>query len=65
MPVVVTDAGGSREAVHHERTGLVVPKRDPDALAEALLRLLRNLDYAVKWGMQGGNARARRSPGNK
>jgi colanic acid/amylovoran biosynthesis glycosyltransferase len=39
-PVVTTGVTGLAEAVVHERTGLVVPERDPDALAGALERLL-------------------------
>ncbi len=57
-PVVVTDAGGSGEAVLHEETGLVVPKRDPDALANALLRLLKNSDLREILG-QTGQVRAK------
>jgi len=37
LPAVVTDAGGSPEAVGE--TGIVVPARDPVALAAALVRL--------------------------
>ncbi len=40
-PAVVTDVGGVREMVTHEETGLVVPMRDPDAIAAGVLRLLR------------------------
>lgn len=40
VPVVTTPVNGLREAVAHERTGLVVPERDPAALADALSRLL-------------------------
>lgn len=58
VPVVVTDAGGSREAVQHERTGVVVPKRRPDLLAEAMLRLLRNDDLRRQMG-EAGRHRAR------
>jgi glycosyltransferase involved in cell wall biosynthesis len=38
-PVVVTDVGGLAEIVEHERTGLMVPVDDPDALAGALTRI--------------------------
>ena len=38
-PIVTTDAGGAREAVLPGQTGLVVPVRDPGALAAGLLRL--------------------------
>ena len=41
-PVVVTDVGGLPDAVEDGRTGLVVPPRDPVALAGALVRLLRD-----------------------
>ena len=53
VPVVVTNAGGSREAVLHEKTGLVVPKCDPASLADALLRLLRGPDLHRTMGRAG------------
>lgn len=59
VPVVVTDAGGSSEAVWHEQTGLVVPKSRPDRLAEALLRLLRSPELRRRLG-EAGKARAAR-----
>lgn len=40
-PVVVTDAGGNAEVVQHDKTGLVVPIRNAEAMAQAVLRLLR------------------------
>jgi glycosyltransferase involved in cell wall biosynthesis len=43
-PVVTTDAGGIREAVLPERTGIVVPTRSPRSLAQGILRLARNSD---------------------
>ncbi len=39
VPMIVTDVGGNAEAVAHGRTGLVVPTRDPQALAKAILEL--------------------------
>jgi glycosyltransferase involved in cell wall biosynthesis len=43
VPVVVSDAGGLPEVVGEgeQRTGLVVPRDQPRALADALLRLMR------------------------
>ena len=38
--VVSTDAGGTGDVVEDERSGLLVPTRDVDALADALRRLL-------------------------
>jgi len=42
LPVVSTPVGGITEAVVADRTGLLVPPRDAHALAEALVRLLRD-----------------------
>ena len=39
LPMVVTDVGGNAEAVTDGRTGLVVPPRSPNRLAEALLSI--------------------------
>lgn len=40
LPIVATDAEGTRNVIEHDRTGLLVPRSDPRALAEAILRLL-------------------------
>jgi glycosyltransferase involved in cell wall biosynthesis len=39
--------------VQDRKTGLLVPPQDSYALAEALLRLLRNPDFAAGMGMKG------------
>ena len=44
-PVVATAVGGVPEMIKHERTGLLVPPRDPVALADAIARLL--LDHPL------------------
>jgi colanic acid/amylovoran biosynthesis glycosyltransferase len=41
VPVVSSDAGGLREAVLNGTTGFVVPRRDPAALANAVMSLVR------------------------
>jgi len=41
-PIVSTDADGLIDILHDGRDALVVPKRDSDAIAEAVVRLLRN-----------------------
>jgi glycosyltransferase involved in cell wall biosynthesis len=40
LPIVATDIRGCREVVDHERTGLLVPARDPAALEAAIDRLV-------------------------
>lgn len=42
LPVVSTTAAAIPEVVPHGEAGLLVPPRDPHALAEALLQLLQN-----------------------
>lgn len=45
-PVVTTAVNGLREVVHDGQTGLVVPERDPAALAGAIELLLTDRDLA-------------------
>lgn len=40
LPVVATDVGGNSEVVINGETGFLVPPKDPDALAKAMLRLM-------------------------
>jgi colanic acid/amylovoran biosynthesis glycosyltransferase len=46
VPVVTTAVGGLGELVVDGRTGLVVPERDPEALADALQQLLSDTALA-------------------
>jgi glycosyltransferase involved in cell wall biosynthesis len=52
-PLVVSDIPGFADTVQHEVTGLVVPPDDPDALADALVRLLRDRPLGERLGEQG------------
>jgi glycosyltransferase involved in cell wall biosynthesis len=54
-PVVATRAGGIPEVVEDGVTGLLVPPRDPTALAQALLYLLRHPEQGQKFGEAGRN----------
>jgi glycosyltransferase involved in cell wall biosynthesis len=53
VPAVVTDCGGNRELVEEGRTGYVVPGRDPNAVADAVLKLLGDADAASRMGRMG------------
>ena len=55
LPLVTTDATGCREAVNPGVNGLLVPPRDPAALAEALTRLLADAEWRRRFG---ANSRA-------
>lgn len=55
LPCVVTRVGALDEVVLDNETGLVVPPADPDALAGALERLLRDPTLAERLGMAGRN----------
>ena len=45
VPVIATDAGGTREVVLHERTGLLIPVGDPAALRAAIERLWSDPEF--------------------
>ena len=55
-PVVATPVGGTPELVTDGETGLLVPPRDPEALATALRRLLEDPELARRLG-EAGRAR--------
>ncbi|MGD8631883.1 MAG: TIGR03088 family PEP-CTERM/XrtA system glycosyltransferase [Gammaproteobacteria bacterium] len=56
LPVVATDVGGSGELVAHGRTGFLVPRSDPAALAVAMRRYI---DDPVLRRAHGAAARRR------
>jgi colanic acid/amylovoran biosynthesis glycosyltransferase len=53
LPVVVTDVGGTREAVTDGVEGRLVAARDPDALAAAVLELAADARVRVAMGERG------------
>jgi glycosyltransferase involved in cell wall biosynthesis len=52
-PVVASSVGGLVNLVEHERTGLLVPPRDPQALRAALDRLLADRPLRLRLGAAG------------
>lgn len=53
LPVVATAVGGSIELVEDGVTGVLVPPKEPGALADALLRILRDPDLSRRMGRAG------------
>jgi glycosyltransferase involved in cell wall biosynthesis len=59
LPVVATDVRGCRQVVEDGRTGLLIPVRQPEAIAAALGRLAADADLRRTMG-EAGVALARR-----
>jgi len=53
VPVVASEVGGLPDTVRHEETGLLVPPQAPEALADALLTLLRDKPRRQAMGLAG------------
>jgi glycosyltransferase involved in cell wall biosynthesis len=53
LPVVATKVGGIPEVVIHGETGLLVPPRNPSALARAILKLYSDKTLASRLGQKG------------
>jgi glycosyltransferase involved in cell wall biosynthesis len=56
LPVIASDVGGLREVVEDDRSGIIVARQDPAALASAIARLAESADLRAR---MGGAARAR------
>jgi glycosyltransferase involved in cell wall biosynthesis len=52
-PLIATPAGGIASVIDHERTGLIVPERDPDALAAAIDTLASNAEHRLALATAG------------
>ncbi len=53
LPVVATRVGGTPEVVEAGVTGMLVPARDPEALAQAILALLADRERGRQMGRAG------------
>lgn len=52
-PVVASDAEGLSEVIIHNKTGLIVPKENPELAALAIEKLLKNPQIRIDLGKQG------------
>lgn len=52
-PLIGTAVGGTPEQIENGRNGLLVPRKDKQALAEAILQLLRNPAQSAQMGAAG------------
>jgi glycosyltransferase involved in cell wall biosynthesis len=53
LAMIVTDVGGNAEAVLDTETGFVVPPRDPQAIARAILQIARTPELRAHFGAAG------------
>ncbi|MFN4164112.1 MAG: glycosyltransferase [Ferrovibrio sp.] len=59
LPVIATDVGGNAEAVDQDRAGLIVPARNPQALAAAISQLASSPEQCIRFGQAGKQRVAR------
>jgi glycosyltransferase involved in cell wall biosynthesis len=53
-PVVASAIGGIPEVIQHQHTGVLVPPNNPQALAEAVVQVLRDPQSAADRARAGG-----------
>jgi sugar transferase (PEP-CTERM/EpsH1 system associated) len=53
LPAIATRVGGNPEIIDEGRTGLLVPPKDPDRLAEAILSIVEHPQRGVAMGAEG------------
>ena len=53
LPLIVTNVGGNSEAVVDNETGFIVPAKDPNALAKAIVTLSSDRELQSEMGEAG------------
>jgi len=52
-PVVATNVGGNSEVVIDGETGFIVPPKDSNSLANAILSILEDKEMGIRFGIAG------------
>jgi len=55
VPVVATRSGGVPEIIKDGKNGLLIPPRSPEALSQAILKILNNKNLATRLAQEGLN----------
>jgi glycosyltransferase involved in cell wall biosynthesis len=53
LPVIATDVSGIAELVENNVTGLLIPEKDPGAIADAVVSLIRDRKRALEMAERG------------
>lgn len=53
LPVIASDVGGIHSVIKHQENGILLAPKDHNALANAVIRLLKDRDYAKALGQRG------------
>ena len=52
LPIITTDQGCIKESVIDGENGFIIPKRDPDSIAEKIIYLIENPDVRERMGQK-------------
>ncbi len=52
-PIIGTNIGGTPQVIENEKNGLLIEPKNPQALSNAILRILNNPDFAKQLGDEG------------
>jgi len=63
-PVISTNIPGCREAIDDGKTGILIPVKDSEKLAEAIIYLFENPEKAKQFGQAGREKIKREFSGN-
>lgn len=50
LPIVISDVGGVRETIKHDRTGILVKENDVEGFAQQVARLIEDREFARQLG---------------